>query len=279
MGYNIRTKSGDVMSNLLQVNSLSYSYENKKVLDDISFSMKEGEFVSIIGPSSCGKTTLLKLIAGILPNHNSILFSYGYLNKKNTRDIKKIGCVFKDSFPFLFDAVYQELTFPLENLCYGASTIETRVLELTKLFDVAYLLDKRIEDLHQEEKAILLILIALIHNPVLLVLDNPFFNMRKGVRNRIIHVLKEYCKKNKIAILLATSNIEDILFCDKTYVLSDGTFVIEGDVMSVLEEDTNLKKLGLELPFMVSLSHMLIFYEILDDVYLDKNKLVNKLWK
>lgn len=267
------------MSNLLQVNSLSYSYGAKKILDDISFSMKEGEFVAIVGPSSCGKTTLLKLVAGILPNDNSILLGYGYLNKKNTRDIKKIGCVFNEDIPFLFDTVYQELTFPLENLCYSASNIELRVLELAKLFDVAYLLDKRIEDLLQEEKAILRILIALIHNPALLILDNPFFMMRRSTKSKVIEVLKDYCKKNNIAILLSTSNLEDILFCDTAYVLNEGSFVIEGDVMLVLEEDTNLKKLGLELPFMVSLSHMLIFYEILDDVYLDKNKLVSRLWK
>lgn len=267
------------MSKILQVNSLKYSYASNKVLSDISFSIDEGEVVSIIGPSSCGKTTLLKLVAGLLPSSNSILFGYGYLNKRNKADLKKIGCVMEDEFMFLFDTVYQELSFPLENLCYEKEKIENKILELATTFDFLDLLDKRIEDLTHEEKSILMIMLSIISDPILLILDNPFLNFRKSTKFKFMQNFKDYCKKNNIAVLFATSNLEDILISDTTYVLSDGAFVISGDTRLVLKEDDALKKLGLELSFMPKLSNMLIFYEILDKVYIEPGKLVNYLWK
>ena len=277
--YNIRTKCGDVMSWILQVNSLKYSYASKCILSDISFSVNESEIVSIIGPSSCGKTTLLKLVAGLLPSSNSILFGYGYLNKKNKSDLKKIGCVMESAFVFLFDTVYQELSFPLENLCYKKEKIENKILELATTFDFLDLLDKRIEDLTEEEKSILMIMLAIISDPILLILDNPFLNFRKSTKVQFMKNFRDYCKRNEIAVLFATSNLEDILISDTTYVLNDGIFVIRGDTRLVLREDDAFKKLGLDLSFMPKLSNMLIFYEILDQIYLEPGKLVNYLWK
>lgn len=267
------------MSNILQVDSLNFSYGAKKILTDISFCIKNSEIVAIVGPSSTGKTTLLKLIAGIIPSTSSILFGYGYLNKKNKSDLKKIGCVMEDEFVFLFDTVYQELSFPLENLCYEKKEIENKILNLATNFDILDLLDKRIEDLTEEEKSILMIMISIISNPLFLILDNPFLNFRKNIKRKFMQNFKEYCKKNKIAVLFATSNLEDILISDTTYVLNNGSFVISGDTSLVLKEDDRLKKIGLELSFMPKLCNMLIFYEILDEIYIDPGKLVNYLWK
>ncbi len=273
-------KSGDVdMSKLLQAKSLSFSYASSKVIEDVSFTLEEGEMISVIGPSSSGKTTLLKLCAGILDNHHAISFGYGYLSKKNQRDLEKIGCVFADDFTFLFDTVYEEVTFPLVNLNLEKEVVTSSVKEIFSLFDVSYLLDEKVMNLTKEEKALLRLILALITHPVLLVLDNPFVCFSKSMKKKIIPVLKDYCKKNQIAMILSSTNLEDILFCDKTYVLASGKIVLSGETLTVLKEDVFLKKLGLSLPFIVDLSKMLEFYEILDEVYIDLEGLVNHLWK
>lgn len=265
---------------ILQVKSLRYKVGGKTIIDDLSFSVEEGRFVAFIGPSSSGKTTLLKLIAGILPSNDSILVGYGYLNaKKGSSDLSKFGCVFSDEIPFLFESVYQELLFPLENLCYTKSDMEMQIKDLVSFFEVSSFLDKKQEDLTQEEKAILRLLLALVHHPSILVLDDPFLMIGRKRKKQVIAKLKQYCQENKMTLLLSSSNLEDILFCDYTYVLNDGAIVMEGSTKSILEEDVNLKKLGLELPFMVDLSHMLSFYEILDGVYLEMEDMVEKLWK
>lgn len=268
------------MEKVLQVKSLNYSVGRKKIIDNLSFSVDRGSLVSFIGPSSCGKTTLLKLISGMLPSNQKILIGYGYLNqKRDSSDLRKFGCVFSDEVPFLFEDVYQELLFPLENLCYSKEKIEKRVRDVASLFDVSYFLDEKISDLTKEEQSILRLMLSIIHNPEILVLDDPFLMMHRSLKEKVILNLKKYCKENKVTLLLASSNLEDILFCDYTYVMNDGVIVMEGDTKSILDEDVNLKKLGLELPFMVNLSHMLKFYEILDDVYVDMEDMVNKLWK
>jgi len=267
------------VSRVLDVQNIHYNVGQKKILGNLSFRVEEGQVVGIIGNNGSGKTTLLKLLAGLLPNEQSVVLEYGYIDiKKHPEDAKKIGCVFREELPFLFDGVYQELVFPLENLCYSSSQIEDTVKSLVRYFDVSYLLDKKIVDLTEEEKDLLRVLLAIIHKPKLLILDDPFSMMSRSFRVQFIPRLISFVHEHHISVILSTSCLEDILLTDYVYVLSDGEIAMEGETLSILKEDVRLKKMGLELPFMVDLSLMLEFYEILDDVYLDMEELVKKLW-
>lgn len=268
------------MSKIIEVKNLGYSVGRKKILESLSFSVEEASIVGIIGIGGSGKTTLLKLLAGIIPSHNSILLGYGYLNtKRSLEDLKKIGCVFPQDFVYLFDTVYQELAFPLENLCYQTVDIEQRIKDLVNYFDVSYLLDKKTVDLTEEESFILQILIALIHGPKVLIMDNPFLMMRPEFRKEFTKTFNTYVKNNGVTVIFSASRLEDILFTDYLYVLDCGNIVMEGKTLEVLKEDVILKKLGLGLPFMVDLSMMFQFYEILDNIHLDMKELVDLLWK
>lgn len=267
------------VSKIIEVKNLKYSVGQKKILHDLSFSVEEASIVGIIGIGDSGKTTLLKLLAGMLPSHNSILLGYGYLNtRKGFEDLKKIGCVFPQDFVCLFDNVYQELAFPLENLCYSVDIIEQKLKYIVNYFNVSYLLDKKTVDLTEEESLLIQIFIALIHEPKIFIMDDPFVMMHDGLKKQFLPKLFAYIKEHHITVVLAVSNLEDILFTDYLYVLDSGEFVIEGKTFDVLREDVSLKKLGLGLPFMVDLSMMLKFYEILDDIYLDMKGLVDRLW-
>lgn len=268
------------MSKVLEVKNLCYSVGSKKILSNLSFIVEKEQRIAIVGNNGSGKTTLLKLLAGILPNQNSITLEYGYLNlKKSPDDVRKIGCVFPDDFVFLFDDVYHELIFPLENLCYSKENIQKTVKSLVKYFDVSYLLDKKIKDLKEEEKALLRILVAIIHGPKLLVMDDPFAMMNKKFRIKVVERLLSFVKENHITLIFSTSNMEDVLVSDYVYVLQNGEVAMQGETLSILKEDSRLKKMGLNLPFMIDLSLMLQFYEILDDLYLNMKDLVVKLWK
>ena len=80
-------------------------------------------------------------------------------------------------------------------------------------------------------------------------------------------------------IILSTNNLEDTINTDYLYILDKGKIVVEGAPLTVLKEDTLINRLGLTLPFMVDLSLKLKFYELIDDIELDMEALVNKLWK
>lgn len=276
MLYNIM--AGDNMANI-SVNNLTYKVNDKDILKDINLDVKEGSFISVIGTNRSGKTTLLKIIAGIIKTDQKVTINHGYLNLKNSyEDILKLGISFNNFNEYLFDDVYHESTFSLENLNISKNLQQRKILELTSFLEIEELLDKKCRDLTNEEKQLVNILLALIHEPEILILDNPFSMMKTSLKKKIIDKLKKLQKDKKITIILSSSNLEDIILTDYTYVLDNGQIVIEGETLEVLKNDSLLKNIGLELPFSINLSLMLKFYEVYDNLEIDYNEVINKLW-
>ena len=267
--------------NIVEIKNLNYKINKKIIFKDFNLKVEEQSFTSIVGNNTSGKTTLINLISGILPSNNTITIGYSYVNDKRIHDhSKEIGVVFGNKLnSFLFEDVYKEMAFPLENLNIEPIEIEKRIIELSKIFGINKLLDKKISDLTNSEKQLILIVISLLHKPKLLLLDNPFSMMDRLTRNKVMTKLKEYQLKNNLSIILFTINLEDTLNSDYIYVINKGNIVIEGAPNLVLKEDTLLNRLGLEIPFMVDLSLKLKFYNLLDDIELDINRMVDKLWK
>lgn len=266
---------------ILEINNLNYSYQNKKVIDNLSLSIEEGSFVTIIGSNRSGKSTFIKLICGLLDSKDSVVAGYTYVDNKRIHDNSRFfGVAFSDiNHKFLFTDVYKEMTFPLENLNMPVSEIEKKILTITKEFGNTKMLDKKIEDLTNSEKQELFIMISLLHDPKVLLLDNSLSMMNKNTKNKVLKVLKKYIVENKLTVILATTNLEEILDSDYTYVLNKGSIVMEGVPLSILKEETVLNRIGLELPFMIDLSLKLEFYELIHEEITDMDRLVDTLWK
>ena len=165
------------------------------------------------------------------------------------------------------------------NLNYKPEEIEQRILEVSKLLKIEPILDKKIEELTISEKKKLCIALALLHHPKVLLLDQPFSMLSKADKTYLIEVLKTINKKEKTTIILATNQLEDTIKADYLYILNNGKIVIEGSPLVVMTEDKLLNRLGLELPFMVDLSLKLKFYDLLDEIIIDMDRMVNELWK
>lgn len=267
--------------NIIDIKNLNYSYDKSIIFKNFSLKIEEGSFISIAGNNTSGKTTLIKLIAGLLPNNNSIAIGYYYLDSKRRYDHSKdIGVVFGNNLTsFLFDDVYKEMAFPLENLNYPKEKIEARILEVSKFFGINKLLDKKISDLTNCEKQELLIAISLLHNPKILLLDSPYSMMDLKTKNKFRKKIMEYHKKYKTTIILTTLDLEDTIDSDYLYIINKGSIALEGKPLVVLKEDTLLNRLGLSLPFMIDLSIKLKYYDLLDDIELDMDGMVDRLWK
>lgn len=269
------------MKNIIEIKNLTYKYKDKTILNNFNMSIEENSFISIAGNNDSGKTTLIKLINGLLPNNNSIVIGMSYLNSNRIHDHSKIiGSVYGNNLnTFLFNDVYKEMAFPLENLSVNPTDIETKIIDTAKYFGIADLLDKKIEDLTSSEKQELMIAISLLHEPKILLLDNPFSMMDRNTKKKIKDKLLDYKKKHNLTIILSTTNLEDTIDSDYLYILDKGKIVVEGKPLTVFKEDGLINRLGLTIPFMVDLSLKLEFYELLDDYELDMEALVNKLWK
>ena len=120
--------------------------------------------------------------------------------------------------------------------------------------------------------------LAIIEHKEMILLDDISSGLTKKENQELFLLLKEI-KEAGITIVMTTSNLEETLFSDYLYILDEGSVVLEGKTIDVLQEDSKLNKLGLTLPFMVDLSLKLKYYELVDNIETDMDRLVDILWK
>lgn len=267
------------MEDLLQVNDLNFSYENKQIFNNLHFSIKKGTINLILGTNSSGKTTLIYLLTGILPSNNCIQVNDIYLNKENLKEyMLSIGVVFfDDQNKFLFEKVIDELAFPLENLNYKKKDITNRLYEIRTLFRLESCINKKIDELTEYEKVKVLIATSLIHRPKIVFLDNILSRLNESECKDLFKILQEV--KKDITFCIASSSLDNILLFDSVIVLGDKNVKIEGNPNEVLQQDNELSKLGFIIPSMIDLSLKLNFYGVLDNIITDVDGMVDKLWK
>ena len=139
------------MMDILKIENLNFSYSNRVIFDDLSFSLKEKTVNSVLGTNSSGKTTLIKLLSGILVCNKSIQLDNLDLTKKKFKEYSKlIGVCFYNNF--LFEDVISELVFSLENLNHSQKDIKNRMEEVSSFFKIKKLLNKKINQLTELEK-------------------------------------------------------------------------------------------------------------------------------
>lgn len=267
------------MDKILEVNNLNYSFGDNIVFDDLQFSIKKSTTNLILGPNSCGKTTLIRCLCGIFPNKDNISVDNINLNKQNLKNyLLSIGVVFfDDPNKFLFNTVLEELSFPLENLNYNRKDISYRIDEVKKILKLNNCINKDIEQLTYFEQAKVLIGVAIMHNPKIIFLDNALNKLNREEIEELFTIFNKL--KEEITICITSSNLEAILSFDNVIVLGNCKTLITGTPKEVLVCDNELSKLGLLIPPMIDLSLKLGFYELLDDIITDVNGMVDKLWK
>lgn len=266
------------MDKILEVNALNHSFNNKVIFDNLQFSIKKTTTNLILGPNSCGKTTLIRLLCGIFKSNNNVTVNNVILNKKNLNDyLLSIGVVFfDDQNKFLFDKVIDELSFPLENLNYSRKSIKNRINEVKEILQLGDIVNKKTENLTALEEVKILIAVSIMHNPKIIFLDNALSKLIRSEVKELFNILDKL--KQDTTICITSSNLEDILLFDNVIVIGSDE-IIEGTPKEVLEKDNELSKRGLFIPSMIDLSLKLGFYGLLDDIITDVNGMVDRLWK
>ena len=267
--------------NLLEISNLNFSYGEKNILSDIHLYLPQGSWSTIIGLSGTGKSTLLKIIVGLLEYNGSIKIDNLLLEKDSLVEIrKKIGVVFENpEFSFVTETVKDDLAFTLENMQYESKEIKKRIKEVAEKLQITKLLNKNPHLLSGGEKQIVALAIAIIHKPKLLILDEAFTMIDSSQRKKILDFVKKIQIEENVTILQVTHDMEECLYSNYLYVLKDGKFVLQGLKEEVFKEENKFTKMGLELPFLVSLSKKLQYYDLVDTYYYDMEQLVDALWK
>lgn len=269
------------MSEIIKIDKLNFGYTKDLLYKDFSLSIDSGDWVSILGANGAGKTTLVKLIIGLFNSHETIKINDLAYNKKNVKEIRKlIGVVFDNpEIQFVAETVKDEIAFTLENLQVPKEEIHKSVMEVAKRLKIVDLLDIEPHRLSGGQMQKVALASALVLKPKVLILDEALSMIDPYDKTEIMKMLRKYHKDTNTTILNFTSDIEETIYCDRIVGLYKGQIGIDGPVKAVLSEERAMKKLGLDLPFIVDLASRLKLYGLIDDIELDMDKMVNKLWK
>ena len=269
------------MTRIVDIKNLTFNYGKTELFNNFNLEIESGTWVSILGANGAGKSTLVKLLIGLLKNNNKIIIDQITLNRGGIKQIRKmLGIVFDNpEIQFVAETVQDELAFSLENLNYSKEDIKKNVLEVSKLINIENLLNIEPHRLSGGQMQKVAIASALILKPKILILDEALSMIDPYDKDEIMKKLKRYHKENNTTILNFTSDIEETVYSDRIVGLYNGKLGIDGPAKGVLNEERAMKKLGLDLPFTVDLAMKLKLYGLIDDIELDMDKMVNKIWK
>lgn len=268
------------MRQIVEISQLKAGYNDKIIFNDFKLSIKENSWVTITGPNGSGKSTLLKIMIGLHSYEGNVAING--LNLQ--RDLKKIrmisGVVFEYSDEnFVAETVMDEIAFVLENMNQNKEVIKKSVLEIADKLSITSLLERNPYTLSNGEKQCVALASILVMNPKILFLDEALTKINNIDRSKILKVIKEYQTKNNMTVINVTHDMEESVYGDDIIVINEGKIILNGKKELVYQEEKIFTKLGIDLPFMVKLSQKLKYYNLIDDIVLDMDKLVDIIWK
>ena len=278
--YNIPMLRCGFMDNIIQIKDLNFTYQDKVIFKNLNLNIKKNSFVSIIGPNGSGKSTLIRILSGLNSYDGYITINGHYLNKENIKIIRRtLGIVFDNpDNQFIGQTVIDDLAFNLENLSYSKEEINKEISYIAKLFKIEKILLSEPSNLNNSTKQKVAIASALIHKPKILMLDESLHQLDNKDKKIVFKALETYKKEHDLTIILITHNQEDTILSDRIIVIDKQKIILDGKVEEVYTKEKILYNLGIEIPFIIKLSINLKLYDLIDEIYLDKDKLVNKLW-
>lgn len=213
-------------SSILELRSVSCAYHpSRPAIKDISFSIREGEILCLLGPSGCGKTTVLRAIAGFEPVRSGQIVLSDRLISSSTETVpteeRRVGMVFQEYALFPHLRVADNIAFGLHHLSRAERTC--RVQEMLRLTGLEGLERRYPHELSGGQQQRVALSRALVQNPVLLLLDEPFSNLDPDMASRMRQDLHGLLRRTKTTTILVTHDHEEAFaMADRIAVLNRG---------------------------------------------------------
>ncbi len=251
-----------------RLEKLTYKYSvgtpfEKTAVDNVDLSIARGEFVGIIGHTGSGKSTLIQHLNGLIKPTEGTVYVDGrniWGNDVNIRDIRfKVGIVFQYSEHQLFEeTVAKDIAYGPRNMGLSEEEIKDRVQAAAESMGIVHLLEKSPFELSggQQRRAALAGVLAM--DPEVLILDEPAAGLDPKGRDKILGLISEYHRKSGKTILLVSHSMEDIVkYATKVLVMNKGSVFCYDETDKVFERTDELVSIGLDVPQITRLSHLL----------------------
>ncbi|WP_418268162.1 energy-coupling factor ABC transporter ATP-binding protein [Enterococcus hirae] len=273
------------MEPIIELGKINYKYQPddpRPALKDISFTIKQGEWIAIIGHNGSGKSTLAKTINGLLlPESGIVKVGNQTLNEENIWSIRQmVGMVFQNpDNQFIGSTVEDDVAFGLENQGIPREEMVIRVqdaLEKVRMIDFAKREPARLSG-GQKQRVAIAGVVAL--RPDIIILDEATSMLDPEGREEVISTIKKIKDESNLTVISITHDIDEAANANRILVMKQGELVNEGTPEQIFSAGPELINLGLDLPFPEKLKSALKQRGIdVPSEYMTEERMVEWLW-
>ena len=273
------------MENIIEVKNLSYRYDHKSedyILKDVSFHVKQGEWLSIVGHNGSGKSTTVRLIDGLLEAESGdIIISGDKLTADNVWEKRRqIGMVFQNpDNQFVGATVEDDVAFGLENQGMDYPMMVKRVHEALELVGMQNFKEREPARLSGGQKQRVAIAGVVALQPDIIILDEATSMLDPEGRLELIRTVKEIKDKNHLTVISITHDLDEISLSDRVLVMKNGQVESTATPRELFSRP-DLEDLGLDQPFVNQVKAAMIQTGLaLPETYLTEKELQEQLWE
>jgi ABC-2 type transport system ATP-binding protein len=239
---------------MIEVRNLrkTFIHKGKEVVavDNVNFTIQQGEAVAFIGPNGAGKSTTIKMLTGILWPTSGEISVLGHSPQSDRKEVvAQIGAVFGQRSSLLPNLPAED-TLTLYGVMYGLTKMEIkeRILELEEVLDLKGFKGQAIRTLSLGQRMRVEIACALIHKPKILFLDEPSIGLDIIAKQNLRETLAKLRAKHNMTIFLTSHDVGDIeAICDRTIVVNHGTIVVDeptSELYKLVDQEKKMVMVG-----------------------------------
>ncbi|MGA4518730.1 energy-coupling factor ABC transporter ATP-binding protein [Solibacillus silvestris] len=275
------------MSEILSFNQVTYSYtpeepHTRNAVEDVSFTINKGEWITIVGHNGSGKSTMAKLMSGLLmPQQGEIRIKREILTEENIWDIRsQIGIVFQNpDNQFVGATVQDDVAFSLENNGVPHEEMVKRVQNALRQVKMEDFINHEPHHLSGGQKQRVAIAGALAMHPQILILDEATSMLDPQGREEVLTIVEALRKEIDLTVLAITHDLEEALLADRIIFMNAGKKYAEGTPEEIFALGDDLVQFGLDMPFAMKMTKLLQAQGVqLVGQHMTEEELVNDLW-
>ena len=271
---------------LITLENIMYRYNNDQennILDEVSFTIEKGEWVTIIGANGSGKSTLVKTLNGLnIPQNGNVIIDGLALNEENIWAIRqKVGMVFQNpDNQFVGSTVADDVAFGLENIGMPRDEMIVKIDQALQQVGMQNFKMHEPARLSGGQKQRVAIAGILALAPDIIVLDEATSMLDPKGRAEVLTTVQAIKEQNNLTVISITHDLNEAAQADRIFVMEKGQIKYENKPEEIFKLGDHLVELGLNVPFVEQLKTALITRGLeLPDEYMTEERLVEYLWK